>query len=111
MLVLSRKRNESIVVGEGVVITVVEIRGKRVRLAIQAALEIPVMRSELLSTGASREGARTRVLALANDESSEQPAHGELPAPVLRSSLNTATPGADSHRSSPGHGARRHRPR
>ena len=109
MLVLSRKRNESIVVGEGVVITVVEIRGKRVRLAIQAALEIPVMRSELLSTGAPQESARTRVLALTNDESSERPAHGDLPASVLRSSVNTVTPGANSLRSS--RSGRKHRPR
>ncbi len=47
MLVLSRKRNESIVIDDNIVITVVEVRGDKVRLGIQAPREIPIHRSEV----------------------------------------------------------------
>ena len=47
MLVLTRKVNESIVIGDNVTVTVVEIHGNRVRLGIQAPTEVPVHRSEV----------------------------------------------------------------
>ena len=47
MLVLSRKRNEQIVIAENIVITIVEIRGDKVRLGIEAPNEIPVHRKEV----------------------------------------------------------------
>ena len=47
MLVLTRKKNESIIIDEHIVITVVEIRGEKVRLGIQAPKEIPIHRSEV----------------------------------------------------------------
>jgi len=47
MLVLSRKRSESIVINENIVITVVEVRGDKVRLGIEAPREVPIHRSEV----------------------------------------------------------------
>ena len=47
MLVLSRKKNESIIIDGSIVITVVEIRGDKVRLGIEAPKEIPIHRSEI----------------------------------------------------------------
>ncbi len=47
MLVLSRRRDESIVIGENVIITVVDIRGDKVRLGIDAPSEVPVHRREV----------------------------------------------------------------
>jgi carbon storage regulator len=47
MLVLSRKKEESIVIDGNIVITVVEVRGDKVRLGIQAPREIPIHRSEV----------------------------------------------------------------
>lgn len=47
MLVLSRKRNEQIVIAENIVITVVAIRGDKVRLGIEAPKDIPVHRKEV----------------------------------------------------------------
>ena len=47
MLVLSRQRDESIMIGDNVVITIVDIRGDKVRLGIDAPREIPVHRQEV----------------------------------------------------------------
>lgn len=47
MLVLSRKKNESIVIDGEVTITVVEVRGDKVRLGIEAPREVPIHRSEV----------------------------------------------------------------
>ena len=43
MLVLSRKKNESIVINDDITIVVVEIRGDKVRLGINAPQDIPEM--------------------------------------------------------------------
>jgi carbon storage regulator len=47
MLVLSRKKNESIVINNDIIVTVVEIRGDKVRLGIVAPKEVPVHRQEV----------------------------------------------------------------
>ena len=47
MLVLSRKKNESIVINNDITIVVVEIRGDKVRLGVEAPKEIPVHRREV----------------------------------------------------------------
>lgn len=47
MLVLSRKKNESIVINQDITITVVEIRGDKVRLGIVAPKDVPVHRQEI----------------------------------------------------------------
>lgn len=48
MLVLSRKGGEKIHIGEGIVLTVVQIRGNVVRLGIEAPDDTPIVRQELL---------------------------------------------------------------
>jgi carbon storage regulator len=59
MLVLSRKRDERILIGDNIVITVVEVRGDKVRLGIEAPSEVPVHRHEIVEmmkrTAESRE--------------------------------------------------------
>ena len=47
MLVLSRHRDESIMIGDDVVVTLVDIRGDKVRLGIEAPQSIPVHRQEV----------------------------------------------------------------
>lgn len=47
MLVLSRHRDESIMIGDNIVITIIEIRGDKVRLGIEAPVEVPVHRQEV----------------------------------------------------------------
>jgi carbon storage regulator len=50
MLVLSRRKNESIVINDDITIVVVEIRGDKVRLGIEAPKETPVHRNEVYET-------------------------------------------------------------
>ncbi len=47
MLVLTRKHSEQIVIGDKIVITVVELRGDKVRIGIDAPAEVPVHRHEV----------------------------------------------------------------
>ena len=47
MLVLSRKKNESIVIDNNITIVVVEIRGDKVRLGVEAPKDVPVHRREV----------------------------------------------------------------
>ncbi|MFH1416784.1 MAG: carbon storage regulator CsrA [Planctomycetota bacterium] len=47
MLVLSRQRDETIMIGDDVEITIVDIRGDKVRLGITAPTHIPVHRKEV----------------------------------------------------------------
>ena len=47
MLVLSRQRDESIIINDNVVVTIVDIRGDKVRLGIEAPQEVPVHRREV----------------------------------------------------------------
>lgn len=47
MLVLSRKKNESIIIRDNITITVIEIRGDKVRLGIEAPKDVSVHRREV----------------------------------------------------------------
>ena len=47
MLVLSRQRDESIIIGDNIVITIVDVRGDKVRLGIEAPREVSVHRREV----------------------------------------------------------------
>jgi carbon storage regulator len=49
MLVLSRRIGESLVIGDNVVVTVLEVRGDVVRIGIDAPRSVPVNRAELLA--------------------------------------------------------------
>src|SRR5512143_1190609 len=47
MLVLSRKKNESIIISDNITVTVIEIRGDKVRLGIEAPKDVTVHRREV----------------------------------------------------------------
>lgn len=49
MLVLTRRKNQSIVIGDDVVVTVLEVKGDSIRLGITAPREVQVYREELLA--------------------------------------------------------------
>lgn len=62
MLVLSRHRDESIMIGDDIVITVVDIRGDKVRIGIQAPQDVPVHREEVYEA-IQREDKKNKSLA------------------------------------------------
>ena len=66
MLVLTRKELQSIVIGVNIEITVAEVRGQRVRLAIEAPAEISVRRAEIAPRSAVEQIPRVRTLAPSN---------------------------------------------
>lgn len=58
MLILQRKAGESLVIGEDITVRVVSVDGTRVRLAIAAPENVPILRSELVTaTAANRDSA------------------------------------------------------
>ena len=70
MLVLSRKKNESIVINNDITVTVVEIRGDKVRLGIVAPKEVPVHRQEVYDAihGKSEDAVAPATVAVKRDE-------------------------------------------
>jgi carbon storage regulator CsrA len=66
MLVLTRKQNEKIRIGENITITVIRMKGKAVRLGIDAPKEINVLRGELLF-----DAANDAANAAANDDAAD----------------------------------------
>jgi len=72
MLVLSRQRDQTIIIGEDIEITVVDIRGEKVRLGISAPPHIPVHRKEVYDSikksNGSGQGGSVKSLAKNRDE-------------------------------------------
>ena len=66
MLVLTRKHQEKIRIGDNITITVLKTKGKAVRLGIEAPADVPVIRGELVLRRPSR-----RVAGEASDNGSE----------------------------------------
>ena len=59
MLILQRKAGESLVIGDDITVRVISVDGARVRLAIDAPGDIPILRSELIvARAANRDSAR-----------------------------------------------------
>lgn len=70
MLVLSRHRDEQILIGDDIVLTVVDIRGDKVRVGIDAPKEIPVHRREVYDAIKRQAAANAHIEALAQEAQS-----------------------------------------
>lgn len=83
MLILQRKVGESLLIGEDISITVVSLEGGRVRLAISAPGDVPILRSELVTAAkanqasAAEEVAPTELLGLLSGVLEQSPAEKE----------------------------------
>ena len=86
MLVLSRKKNESIVINNDITIVVVEIRGDKVRLGVEAPKEVPVHRREVYDAIRRNDAAAAQIRAT-NAVARDTPA--ERRTPEFESSLKT----------------------
>ena len=71
MLVLSRKKNESIVINNDITVVVVEIRGDKVRLGIEAPKEVPVHRREVYDAIQENEATQSEVASPELDAAEE----------------------------------------
>jgi len=71
MLVLTRKLNQSIRIGDSITISVLRVRGNTVQLGIQAPKEVHVLRSELLAKGKQIDSATQLPAAEAHSELGE----------------------------------------
>ncbi len=86
MLVLSRQRDESIVIGDDIIITIVDIRGEKVRLGITAPAHIPVHRKEIYEAikreaQNGRRGSSGQVESLAKRHKGKPPADKDDQSP------------------------------
>ena len=71
MLVLSRKKNESIVINDDITVVGVEIRGDQVRLGIEAPKEVPVHRREVYDAIKENEATQNEVASPELDAAEE----------------------------------------
>ena len=68
MLVLHRKKGESLIINDNIKITIVDISGEKVKIAVEAPKEIPVLRSELVNAAeANKEAAGSENIISAAD--------------------------------------------
>jgi carbon storage regulator len=83
MLVLSRKKDESIVINNDITIVVVEIRGDKVRLGVEAPKEVPVHRREVfdaIARGEPLEPLADAADTVGQDATSNPSSEGRPPA-------------------------------
>jgi carbon storage regulator len=72
MLVLSRKKNESIVINDEITIVVVEIRGDKVRLGVEAPREVPVHRREVYEAIQRSQNGEAKIETTENEADEER---------------------------------------
>lgn len=72
MLVLSRKKNESIVINDEITIVVVEIRGDKVRLGVEAPREVPVHRREVYEAIQRSQNGEAKIETTENETDEER---------------------------------------
>lgn len=108
MLVLSRQRDETIMIGDEVEITIVDIRGDKVRLGINAPRNIQVHRKEVYEA-IKRENAAAATVQVDDLHAAagiKPPAAGHSGAPVARLDVPKHENNHSSH-----HNGRNHHPR
>ena len=67
MLILQRKAGESLLIGDGIEITVLSVDSGRVRLAIEAPKSVPILRSELKAAAEDEEVSPLTLLDVLRD--------------------------------------------
>jgi carbon storage regulator len=76
MLVLTRKSNQSIMIGDDIEVSVLSVMGDKVRIGIQAPQDIPVFRTEIyleIHRDETERAPASTAPAVATDESTGEP--------------------------------------
>ena len=86
MLVLTRRKNQSIVIGDDIVVTVLEVKGDQIRLGITAPRDVQVYREELLAdlTEANKSAVLDRGRRAGGPRLPRRAAAGSRPPPPRR---------------------------
>jgi len=95
MLVLARQKDQSIVIGDDVVVTIVDIRGDKVRLGIEAPREVSVHRKEIYNLVKQKnQAAANEASGNGQGEAAEGASHvGNGADPFLRAAIDEARAG------------------
>ena len=100
MLVLNRKREEKVQIGPDITITILRIKGRAVKIGIEAPEGVRVMRSELLSTPSPAEAgeppaadARRRPVMPPGGPAPGEPARAPIPSDYPAASLDRGRAG------------------
>lgn len=93
MLILTRRAGESIVIGNNVVVKIVEVRGDQIRLGIEAPRDVQVHREEVYR---EIEAHNTRAASSVNQA---RKLAARMPRPVRQESAQDAPPSADERAS------------
>lgn len=78
MLVLTRKSNQSIMIGDDVEVSVLSVVGEKVRIGIQAPQNIPVFRTEIYLEIQREDGDGTSASVVDHGGDAEPALHGEV---------------------------------
>ncbi|MBI1336352.1 MAG: carbon storage regulator CsrA [Phycisphaera sp.] len=87
MLVLSRQRDETIMIGDEIEITVVDVRGDKVRLGIKAPREVKVHRKEVYEAIQKENAEASRVEIDDLDAANHELRRRESPRPIRTAKL------------------------
>jgi len=91
MLVLTRKLGEKILIGDDIVVTVLDVRGDSIRLGVDAPRGVRIQRDEVV-----RAVAEANVAASHTDDSAEERIKASLGG-ILSSAAPTPAPGTTAH--------------
>ncbi len=72
MLILSRKLKQQVRIGDQIVLTVLETRGNKVRIGIEAPPEVSIVRGELLGTGKGERPVRNPRILIVDDNADDR---------------------------------------
>ena len=90
MLVLTRKSNQSIMIGDDIEVTVLSITGEKVRIGIQAPRDIPVFREEVYLEIQQERGAEVGAARAEVDEALDRLASRSSPSPSRSTASRTS---------------------
>lgn len=102
MLVLTRKKGERVVIGDDIVVTIIDVKGDSVRIGFDAPRGLPVQRAEIIDAVKAANLEAASAPATAGDQLrdllGEAPMTAPAAAPIAEAKPAPATPRAPARR-------------